>query len=307
MSETVFILGAGASKEAGAPLMPEFIDSAKDLLKRNLVGNAEKSFKMVFDAIGDLQKVHSKSQMDINNVKSVFTAFEMADTLHLLDNYRDKEKYLLIDAMKEVIITTIQERMKLPVNSDRIPEPPPPYNDFTRLIMDILKGANPKQSVSVITFNYDLALDYSCYWNHIPIWYGINSKPSGSLSVLKLHGSMNWGYCIESQEIIPWDINDYFRKKHWILDPRTKMISLPIGSQIAELSTDQKRIQRLPLVVPPTWNKSSYYSLLSPVWASAAHELSEAENIFVIGYSLPIRYILQILIFFGNSWSTNTY
>ena len=118
---------------------------------------------MVFDAIGELQKVHSKSQMDINNVKSVFTAFEMADTLHLLENYRDKEKYLLIDAMKEVIITTIQERLKLPVNSDRIAKLPPAYNDFIRIIMAIIKGAIPKQSVSVITFNYDLALDYSCY------------------------------------------------------------------------------------------------------------------------------------------------
>jgi len=30
MSKTVFILGAGASKEAGAPLMNEFLDSARE-------------------------------------------------------------------------------------------------------------------------------------------------------------------------------------------------------------------------------------------------------------------------------------
>jgi hypothetical protein len=34
MSEIMFVLGAGASKEAGAPLMGEFLDAADDIRKR---------------------------------------------------------------------------------------------------------------------------------------------------------------------------------------------------------------------------------------------------------------------------------
>ena len=42
-----------------------------------------------------------------------------------------------------------------------------------------------------------------------------------------------------------------------------------------------------PVIVPPTWNKTQYHSLLSSVWRQAARELAEAERIFVCGYSLP--------------------
>ena len=45
---------------------------------------------------------------------------------------------------------------------------------------------------------------------------------------------------------------------------------------------------REPVLVPPTWNKTEHHSALSSVWNRAARELGEAENIFVIGYSLPL-------------------
>ena len=46
-------------------------------------------------------------------------------------------------------------------------------------------------------------------------------------------------------------------------------------------------IDDMPLIVPPTWNKTMYHSNISAVWKKAAEELSCAENIIVIGYSLP--------------------
>jgi hypothetical protein len=42
-----------------------------------------------------------------------------------------------------------------------------------------------------------------------------------------------------------------------------------------------------PVLVPPTWNKADSHRALEKVWSLAAHELSGAENIFVIGYSMP--------------------
>ncbi|MFN7929916.1 MAG: hypothetical protein U0Y68_18610 [Blastocatellia bacterium] len=39
--------------------------------------------------------------------------------------------------------------------------------------------------------------------------------------------------------------------------------------------------------MPPSWNKADYHNALSDVWAAAARHLSEAEYIFIIGYSLP--------------------
>lgn len=42
-----------------------------------------------------------------------------------------------------------------------------------------------------------------------------------------------------------------------------------------------------PVIVPPTWNKTDYAPTLVGVWQEAARQLSDAENIFVSGYSLP--------------------
>ena len=42
-----------------------------------------------------------------------------------------------------------------------------------------------------------------------------------------------------------------------------------------------------PVLVPPTWNKTDYHRELGSVWSRAAKELSEADSIFVMGFSLP--------------------
>ena len=46
------------------------------------------------------------------------------------------------------------------------------------------------------------------------------------------------------------------------------------------------RYEKLPLIIPPTWNKTQYHGQISNVWAAAAQALSQAQNILVIGYSL---------------------
>lgn len=59
MSHVVFILGAGASREGGAPLMGDFLDKARALLASGEVGDAKESFEQVFKAIRELRAVHS--------------------------------------------------------------------------------------------------------------------------------------------------------------------------------------------------------------------------------------------------------
>ena len=40
-------------------------------------------------------------------------------------------------------------------------------------------------------------------------------------------------------------------------------------------------------LVPPTWNKTQYHEYFAKIWSRAADELSDAQDITVIGYSLP--------------------
>ena len=67
MLTVVFILGVGASKECGALLMADFLHIASHLYRTGPVGNKKADFKRVFNAIGALQSVHSKCQLDVTN------------------------------------------------------------------------------------------------------------------------------------------------------------------------------------------------------------------------------------------------
>jgi hypothetical protein len=80
MSQYVFILGAGASKESGAPLMADFLEKAADLY-RNLRGTFDPPFDKVAAAIAALQIVHSKAELDIHGLEPVFGALEMGRML----------------------------------------------------------------------------------------------------------------------------------------------------------------------------------------------------------------------------------
>lgn len=289
MSNTVFILGAGASKQAGAPLMNEFLDTARALWKSGQIGDAAESFKRVFQGISELQQVHSKSQLDIQNVESVFAAFEMGKTLKKFGSYSPDQIEDLIKAMRQVIVQTIETTVKLPVGKEGIrPVAAPPYGKLASLIHYLREEAKPRTDVSLVTFNYDMAVDYSFYVNNIHVDYGLG-KDNGDLPVLKLHGSLNWAYCSTCEKVIPWYLHEFFKKRSWQIFPGDdrRYVTLNIGSQLDKFTHCNSEVHKEPVIVPPTWNKTEYHQTLSQVWSRAASELSDAENIFVIGYSLP--------------------
>lgn len=91
MSQAVFILGAGASRDCGAPLMYDFLDTASRLLSIGEVSHKKEHFNRVFKAISSLQAVHSKSQLDLNNIESIFTALEIANILGKLPGFQSEE------------------------------------------------------------------------------------------------------------------------------------------------------------------------------------------------------------------------
>ncbi|MBI5307036.1 MAG: hypothetical protein HZB37_01535 [Planctomycetes bacterium] len=276
MARTVFILGAGASKEAGAPLMKEFLDKAHDL-----------HFSSVFKGIGVLQNVHSKAQLDIQNVESVFAAFEMARILGHFGGYSNEEINKLEKSMKKVIVATIQQTLLIPVVGKTVMAPPP-YDLFLDLIQKIKGEIKLNQSVAIISFNYDMAIDYTFHRSGVPITYCLGEETRiGAIPVLKLHGSLNWVQCKECGAIVPWQLPKYFSKYSWQLFGEPKNVVLGIGSHLQTYKHGEHSVWEEPVVVPPTWNKYDYHNMLAKVWSSAAHELGEAENIFVIGYSLP--------------------
>jgi hypothetical protein len=116
MSEVVFILGAGASKECGAPLMKEFLDEAERLVENGGVSEDEFGyFSDVFKARGQLQNVRSKTKMDITNIESLFTALEVGSVIEKFPGLGVDEINRTINSLKYVIVRTLESSIKFPL------------------------------------------------------------------------------------------------------------------------------------------------------------------------------------------------
>jgi hypothetical protein len=286
MANNLFILGAGASASAGVPLMRDFLDRAHDLWQSNKVGSAKPHFDLVFDAVNVLPRVHSKAMLDVDNVESVFSAFEMARIVGVFGDYDEKRIADLDTAMRVVIAETIGQSMLLPTSSGRA-MPPPPYYEFAELLLR-MKTGHPRHNPSVITFNYDLAADYALQFVSLPVMYGFGDDDAADgTPLLKLHGSLNWALCRKCGEIIPWRLHKYLQDRGWHDLDLVKSVRLGLTSQLGSFKHHDKPASSVPVIVPPTWGKTSQHLNLARVWHHAARALQTAENIFVIGYSLP--------------------
>jgi len=290
MSEIVFILGAGASRDCGAPLMNDFLDTASRLLSTNEVSGKNEDFERVFRAISSLQAVHSKSQLDLNNIESIFTALEIANILKKLPGFEPEEIPLAIASLKELIVVTLERTIDFPTRGQCI-QAPSSYDSFSELLVYLKKEAHPSKNPAVITFNYDIALDVAMHRSGLGPVYGFGPSVNSHYPVhlLKLHGSLNWAVRSDSGSVQPLTLQEYFSKYRYRGFDECGSCKIPIGSQLQEYYANHTdvRVNAEPVIVPPAWNKADYHQLLSTIWGTTAKELEEAEYIFIIGYSLP--------------------
>ena len=285
--KNVFILGAGASRLAGGPLMADFLDDAHKLLRQRDEGvaDADEAFEDVFKARQDLRGIFDKSQLDLDNVEVLFGAIEMGRLMGKFPNRDEQGVEQLRRSMITLIFKTLESNMRFPVSNNRI-QPLQPYGPFASM----LAKANEKNNravyswCSVITFNYDVALDHALQNEGIPFDYCLEEdRPFESLPLLKLHGSINWGVCEECRTVIP---NPISNAKHKLF-PQTTFVKYNLGSTLPHVKHCERPLSATPLIVPPTWDKTAYRSQLAGVWREACKQLEQAENIFVIGYSMP--------------------
>lgn len=290
MSDVVFILGAGASRDCGAPLMNDFLDTASRLLSTGDVGDKKADFERVFKAISSLQAVHSKAQLDLNNIESIFTSLEIANILKKLPGFESEEIPLAIESLKELIVVTLEKTITFPTRRGAI-FPPSSYQAFAELLAFLKQDAHPPKNPTVISFNYDIALDVAMHCQGLgPVYgFGPTVHTNHPVNLLKLHGSLNWAVRKDSGEVQPLNLQEYFSIYRYRGHGEYATCQIPIGSQLQEYYSKNTKIEvnAAPVIVPPAWNKADYHHLLSTIWGTTAKELEDAEYIFIIGYSLP--------------------
>ena len=287
MARQVFILGAGASRHLGAPLMNDFIDAAYDLRTQRLAPISEGAFDLVFDFVEKrLPRLYAKSKVDLGNIESVFSLLEMGRLLGRLPSTTADQIEAAVAAIRRVLVETLELTCRFPVDSDGAIVPSDPYLALAGIVEEQQRTTG-SSSVACLTFDYDIGLDFALHWSNLPIDYGLTPAVHGAVPVLKLHGSLNWLLCPSCSEISVVPLREIFghQPRNAPGKPRPIVVTASLANRPAHCPGANHDGQ--PAIVPPSWNKTQYHEKFGKIWKRAAAELAEAQEITVIGYSLP--------------------
>lgn len=170
---------------------------------------------------------------------------------------------------------------------------PDPYTEFIKLVKHLKDAASPNHKIGILTFNYDVIVDVACHVGGIAIDYRLDhAREESRVPLLKLHGSLNWTRRKSDGTIWSWQIHPFLKAlsadRGWELQSDNYApVTLPIGSSLPATTKEGDELTGSAVLVAPTASKTESQRTLAPVWGAAAESLAEAENIFVIGYSMP--------------------
>src|SRR5689334_19681240 len=107
-NRNVFILGAGFSAPAGAPVINDFFDKARELFDNpasHLDVTDRRRFKSVFDFRGDMAAAREKIHLDLDNIEDLFGLVEMAQRLgDSTPETRDDTVYLIAKTLELAVL-----------------------------------------------------------------------------------------------------------------------------------------------------------------------------------------------------------
>jgi hypothetical protein len=282
----VYILGAGFCVDAGLPVLKDFLHSMRaslNWLRDQRREDEREAASAVLRFRRQAASAALRLNLNIENIEDLFSLaaasgqYPLAQSMSTaiaatLDYSRQHAKTKLLratvheDSYKsedwEVQQTNVRNQLlKIPY-----------YDVYAGLLTG--KAGAPRRYMrnTVITFNYDTVLDESISKWNVPIWYGfaegavkydqsnksVEARMDEGLSLLKLHGSVNWA------------------------EPESNKGQITIYGSYEDLLNRRLR----PTLIPPIWRKS-FTGALSQIWDAAVTALSEATRIIIIGFSMP--------------------
>ena len=288
--KTVYILGAGFSKDAGLPLADGFFSVMKDVWL-NL--KPEHQTPAIQVSLAKALKFHAdlNTQFSIplpirsDNIEDVFSLLA-AESIG--KNHRAGfDRFSMQNAIAYTLAIKTRDAYEA---GSKIPQK---YAEWLRVMLGHT-DANDYGNTSIITFNYDDIIERSC--NLLKVNYNIgldldnvNCKyyqgtdwsrkkenfeanarlvsniDTNSLSLYKLHGSVRW-----------------LRQK----DSAGLMIGDPVSLLTSEELTFDPVNHEI-FIEPPTFGKSLIDPIIRFQWANAYKALMNAHKIIIVGYSFP--------------------
>lgn len=309
MANNVIILGAGASADAGIPLLRGFGDKFSQFYNEYSESNKPEELKIFSDAwkiIDEIGNFHTNAEFDERNIEDLLSILKF-DSYSSNEGNEDKQK-IIEKAISMIIEKTCQ------VKYDRNKNPQASGNDIYREFWRILfaKYADNASFPTIISFNYDLVLERALFqalnstWNPNLSFDGIildyhfpNSKytyyykivqTSYIVSKYDLDNGISLIACDKDELLNPVQIN--FLKLHGSLN----FTDSDSKDWNPGLNPPTNNVE-YPIIVPPVSNKEIYYQL-EDTWRTALITLRKANKIVIVGYSLPdtdiyIQYFLK--------------
>lgn len=298
--QNVFILGAGFSADAGAPVMRDFLQRAKDLWVdpgSGFSGGDREAFGRVFEFLYELRVAQAKMTLDIENIEHLFSLAEMDIESGKSDGSLRRDLiFLILRTLESSIRPERLGRGRWGVGSTTGREPgtrrpigvEAHYGElFAALASRRWRGGAHGVPPDGFCLDTIITMNYDCFLDDALVRVGVRPDyelPGATypgeftglgfrIGLLKLHGSANWLRCT----------SESCTGRIWISSggPAGRLEYLngrpcPACGQPPE-----------PVIVPPTWAKGGHREMFAPVWRRALRVLQEAGRIFIIGYSMP--------------------
>lgn len=279
----IYVLGAGAPRDANIPLTNEIIPR---ILKENPNIHEEPlristiSLHILVDYLKEIAGNEYLSSLDIEDLLSI-TYFPLV--LKELTQWDDNK----ISNFRRHLIWGILFEIEKALNNNRNQYT---YQFFTKMI---------DEKDSIISLNYDLLFEKFLIEKFGTINYNLDLEllsESGmkdeytysDFNFIKLHGSMNLFYCDCCHKFTPMNYPNAMISE----DP-----NLHIGNiKIACPADDGGNL--IAVIIPPAGEKSEVAPILRPCWEKAFNLLKVADDIFFIGISFRendiwLRFLFQ--------------
>ena len=140
MSDVVFILGAGASRQwrtAHGRLLGYGVRPVSLIVRKR----RQRSFSACSLRLEHC-KAFTQGPLDLNNIESIFTALELGKIIKRVPGIPAEEIPEVIAALKDLIVKTLEATISFPTNRNYI-YAPEPYGKFAELVKYLCANAQP--------------------------------------------------------------------------------------------------------------------------------------------------------------------
>lgn len=289
----IYILGAGASRGAGLPLTSDFIKRGNELKDKFEINDRlwkfinEPKFRnfTIEDILGYIDMEMRLLSIDIGIDPDEKNRIDLTNPYENHIYYLKGIKSGLLNYIQAVIILCYRY-----YDEEKI-------SNYSKLLDRFIKCLTGDDII--ITFNYDILIDYFLKENGFIPQYGmefqhkneeVNQKKT-HIPLFKLHGSLNWTICPQCQKP-SWNEYDKFleRSNSNSIDLNKMKFSNKFETRNHRIcyrnEKHEIKIFEETLIIPPTWNKHDY-RYIRELWLKASENIKTANRIIFIGYSFP--------------------